>query len=293
MKSFSKHWPAATAALAVTTGMSGLFWYWFVVANRYHIFLYNHLGAAPFDERTRSRYWMSGLVAAGIVLLGYSLFNWLAGRIARIGYRHYRPPSWQRMWLLCALPLGTIIVLITATQNRPTLPFPLALSCAAVALLGLAFALMPGALAAEAPGKFLGLTIVGLGATPAFLLLRVVELPGLGLISPLLAYAAAIGGALAGAGWLLGGACILRRRFRQSLRWQEILVSGICWSYLILPLIHHLLLTPPAYRYISLSRNFFAAHPGVQLFCWGAAIALAVITQRVSAACARSGSEMP
>ncbi len=291
MKSLTEHWSAVAVAFTVTTVVNSLFWHWFVIADRYHIFLYNHLGAAPFDERTRSRYWMSGLVASGLALLGYSLFNWLVGRIAGMGYRHYRPPSWRRVWLVCALPLGIIIPLITSTQNWPTLPLPLAFTCAAVALLGLAFALMPGALIARQPGKFLGLAMVGPGLIPAFLLLRVVELPGLGLVSIPLAYTAAIGGTLVGAGWLVSGACVLRRWFRQSLRWQEILVSGICWSYLILPLVHHLLLTPPAYRYISLSQNFFAVHPGVQLLCWGTAIALAVIAARLSEACSHSSSE--
>jgi len=52
-------------ALLIRGGVLALFYYWFVVANRYVIFLYMHLDATPFDERTRSRYWMAGLVATG------------------------------------------------------------------------------------------------------------------------------------------------------------------------------------------------------------------------------------
>ena len=45
-------------------------YYWFAVANRYVIFLHAHLDATPFDDVTRSRYWIAGLVASGIVMVG-------------------------------------------------------------------------------------------------------------------------------------------------------------------------------------------------------------------------------
>ena len=69
-------------ALPLTLLVLGLFFYWFAVADRCAIFLYGHLNATPFDRSTSSRYWMSGLVAAGAVLVVYTLTNWLMGRLA-------------------------------------------------------------------------------------------------------------------------------------------------------------------------------------------------------------------
>jgi hypothetical protein len=55
----------------------------------------------------------------------------------------------------------------------------------------------------------------------------------------------------------------------------RIWVAGLGVSYLLLPLLHYLFLVPPAWRYVSVSANFFANTLGVQLICLGAAAALA------------------
>ncbi|MCB0198187.1 MAG: hypothetical protein KDJ65_39970, partial [Anaerolineae bacterium] len=52
-------------------------------------------------------------------------------------------------------------------------------------------------------------------------------------------------------------------------------LAGVGLSYVLLPLIHHLLATPPAFRYISTASNFFAFNPGLRL--------LAVLTAAVMA----------
>ena len=106
----------------------GLFTYWFAVADRYEVFLYGHLGATPFDDVTRSRYWMSGLVAAGAVAVIYSCANWVLGRRnslmrPRLGSTADElTPSWWHVWLFCALPLAIGIGVITMTYNSPVLP---------------------------------------------------------------------------------------------------------------------------------------------------------------------------
>jgi hypothetical protein len=245
-------------ALAISSSLLALFYYWFAVADRYAIFLYNHLGATPFDERTRSRYWMSGLVASGAILIVYTLFNWYAGRCAGLRYRTYDPPSWWRVWLLCVAPLSIGIPLITMTANQPTLAWPLALSCAVATLCGLALALLPGAWAAQQPLRLLLLAVTGLGLVPALLLLRAVELPTLGLTSRSVAYTVAIGGTVLGAIWLVGMTFVQVRWSKYRFSTLALLSAGLCWSYLLLPLVHYLLFTPPAFRYISVADNFFA-----------------------------------
>lgn len=48
-------WRAALHATPVAVLVLGLFYHWFAVADRYAVFLYDHLGATPFDAITSSR----------------------------------------------------------------------------------------------------------------------------------------------------------------------------------------------------------------------------------------------
>ena len=74
--------PALLHAVPISLFVLGLFYYWFAVADRYAVFLYEHLGATPFDAATSSRYWMAGLVAAGAVMVIYVAVNWSIGRLS-------------------------------------------------------------------------------------------------------------------------------------------------------------------------------------------------------------------
>lgn len=243
----------------------GLFYYWFGVIDRYVIFLYGHLGATPFDERTVGRYWMSGLVASGFVMIGYTTVNWLLGRIAAFRHRDYRPPTWWHIWALCAVPLAIGIPLITMTLNSPTMPPSIAMACVLVTLIGLAFALTPGSWAAKRPSELVWLTFDGLGLMPILLNLHVIEMPATASVSTRTAYLVAFGSAFAGAVWL-GIMTGLRRWRRKSLPGaSSLFVAGICLSYLWMPLAHYLLLTPSEYHYISASSNFFPHDIRVQL----------------------------
>ena len=94
---------------------------------------------------------MAGLVAAGAVMVIYTVFNWTLGRLAIRRGQNYRPPTWWRVWVLCALPLAIGIPAITMTRNTPTLPFGLAAACVIATLAGLALALLPGEWAARRP----------------------------------------------------------------------------------------------------------------------------------------------
>jgi hypothetical protein len=299
---------AAVHGVLVSAVVLGLFYRWFAVADRYAIFLYEHLGATPFDRVTRGRYWMAGLVAAGMVMVGYAVVNWVIGRATRLsrskvvsrGFsnsrasagsgdraraglgpvglrdRAYVVPGWWQVWIVSVLALMVGIPLITMRVNEPTLPLRDAVACVAAALAGLAFALMPGAAAAERPADLLWTALHGAGLMPSLLLVRALELPGQGLISPTMAWGAAVGGTLAGAGWLAVVTAVGTRRGRTLPTVRAIFAAGISVSYLLMPVVHHLLATPPGYRYISTSSNFFADHVGLQ--------ALALLTAALLAA---------
>lgn len=254
-------------AAGVVVFVLGLFAYWFGIADRYAIFLYGHSApglsiAEPFDDVTASRYWMAGLVATGFVLVWLPLALWSAGRLMLID----RPPVWWRAWSLSALPLALGIPAITLTVNTPTLPFELTAACVLSTLVGLAIALFLAERIAERPSELLWLIADAIGLVPPLLLLRAIELPARGLsVTPVVAWSAAIGGTLGGALWLLMVSLAQRARGREPSGGGTVFAAGLGLSYLILPVVHHLLATPAEYRYISTAGNFFAFDRGVQV----------------------------
>ena len=254
-------------AAFVSAFILGLFYYWFALANRYIMFLYDHLGSTPFDTDTTSRYWMAGLVATGGVLVLYTLINWIVGRVAKLRQRTYSPPSWWHVWRLCALPLTAGILIITMCCNQPVLPLGIALCCVLATLAGLAIALMPGQLAAREPARLGRAGVWALGLLPALSLLHVIELPGRTSVRVSTAYAIAGGSVLAGTIWLVIGARWQARRKKCKIGARAVLVAGLGISYLLMPLIHHLVFAPSQYRYISSAANFFALGVWLQLPC--------------------------
>lgn len=272
--------PALLHAASISVFVLGLFYYWFAVADRYAIFLYGHLGATPFDEITSSRYWMSGLVASGAVMVGHTAANWLLGRVAALRHWEYRPPAWWHVWALCVTPLVIGILVITMTLNSPTLPPSNASACVVVTLVGLALALTPGSWAAQRPSDLGWVAFDGLGLMPSLLNLHVVALPESASVSPTTAYVVAFGSILAGAVWLGIMTGLRAWRHKSWPRASTLLVAGVCLSYLLMPLAHHLLFTPARCRYISAASNFFPRSIGVQLIIFFVAAVLAIgVTQ--------------
>jgi hypothetical protein len=185
--------------------------------------------------------------------------------------------DWRRVWILSAIPLGIGIPAITMTVNSPALPLALAAACVVATLLGLALALLPGRWAAEQLGALAWLAADGVGLAPVLVLLRVVELPGRGVsVSPATAWLLATGAVVAGAVWLAGMSLLGLWRGRAAPSARALLLAGLALSYVVLPLVHHLLATPPGYRYISTASNFFAFNVGLQLLAVAAAAGLAV-----------------
>lgn len=272
---------AVAEAALISLFVLALFYFWFAVADRYIIFLYGHTAPGipltePFDEITSSRYWMAGLVAAGMVMVLYVIANWLGGRIASRRGGTFGTPQWWRVWLFCALPLIIGIPAITMTVNTPTLPSSMAATCVAATLAGLLVALMPGRWAADQPDDLLWLTLDGMGLIPALLLLRAIELPGRGLsVSPVVAWAAALGGIIVGALWLVLMSILRRWGDRPSPEAMAIYLAGVGLSCLLMPLAHYLTAGPPGFRYITNSANFIAESSLLRWLAFVAAAGLA------------------
>lgn len=145
-----------------------------------------------------------------------------------------------------------------------------------VTSIGLALALAPGSLAVQRPVDLGWLMFDGVGLMPGLLLLRAVELPSRGLVSVPTAYLIALGGTFAGAVWLGVMTGLRAWQRRASLGASNLFIAGLCLSYLLMPLAHHLLFTPADYRYISASSNFFAGNICVQLVFFFIAAILAI-----------------
>lgn len=265
-------------AFPIATFILALIYKWFAVDDRYAIFLYNHMRAQPFDEVTVGRYWMSGFVASAIVMLLYIATNFLLARIVK----NYRAPEWWRVWLWCAAPVAIGVWLITTTQNSPTMPPAIAAAIAFTTLIGLALALMPGALAAHRPRELMWSAIDGLALVPILLLLRAVELTGgRNTIGGVNVYFIEIGIIIVGIGWLAATNIFRAWRRKHSPTAIQVFIVGLCWSYLVLPLVHYIFSTPPNFKYITASQNFFASALEIQIVSWLVAIALAVIATSV------------
>ncbi|MFO7697743.1 MAG: hypothetical protein R6X16_11405 [Anaerolineae bacterium] len=257
--------------------------WWFGWANRYVVFLYTHLGAEPFDAVTRSRYWMSGLVASGLVLLYWTLRCWLGGLVARWRHTPWEPPEAWQVWRVWALPTALGVLAITTTLGAPVLPLSLALGCAAVAVLGLVLALAPGRMAAARPGALLWLSADGAGLVPPLVLLRVVSPELRARLGVQTACVVAVGSLLGASLWFaaLGGMRGWRRR--TATEPVALLAAGLAEAYLLLPLAHYVLSDPGGPYYISTASNFFPDnlwHQPVVVAATGAVVWLACAWRR-------------
>ena len=283
--SVDRRWSAAlihggVIALVVLAWMG----YWFAVADRYRVFLYFHVMGAlypdtsPFSAVTISRYWMTGPVAGGGILVLYSATNWLAGRLIT----GYRPPPWQRVWLVAALSVGFTLPVLVMTQNHPPMPALIAGRVTGATLIALVFAIVPGDWAATRPSQLLWLAAQGMGV--ALLLQTAIHIPRMGIWLQQDRGAwvvVVIGGLCVGVAWLWMLNVVHRQRGAPKTDTRLQLAAGFCIAYLLLPLLHHLVGTD-GYFYITDSDNFFARTVAAQLAAWGATAGAVWLVNRAS-----------
>lgn len=255
----------AVYALPSCSLILGLFYYWFALADRDLVFLYNHdMGplvpdTSAFSFVTSSRYWMSALVANGFVFGLYSLFVFARNR----WNSDFRPPPLTRILLCCTPVLVAGTLLITMQLNQPVLPFKHALRVVLVVLLGLALALFGAQLARK---KLMALVVLGIDG----LALSMLNLTSTWLerISTLPAWRLEIVFKLylfCGLLFLISTLIILWRKIR--IKWSELFLFSLAISYLFGTAFHYVLGTD-GHFYISNSDNFFTRSILLQLFIW-------------------------
>lgn len=274
-------------ALPIVALVAYLFYTWFAVLDRYFIFLYFHdMGAefdtTPFGWVTVGRYWMSGLVAGGAVMVPYTAVNLILGR----AFRRYRAPKWGRLWVLCVGPLLVAIPVIVMTVNDPVLPISMAARVTGVTLIGLALALALGEMAAMRPvacalvmvdGFALACLLVSLASLESYprwaaqgkvgVIYRHLSVVAVGLVLLL----------------IMSIIHYLRRRSHPPSA-GEWFVAGLDVCYLLLPLYHHLCWCKDDgsrtdldyFAYIPSADNYFARSGLLQTGVW-LAVALIVL----------------
>ena len=136
MKQLKLRPQSVLVGLLLAVPLIALYVYWFGYANRSLLFLYDHdMGlpdTAPFSRLTSSRYWMSGLVAGGFLLLAALILQWRRVHL-----------DWRSCWFGVAIPALIGIPIITMRLNEPTLPIGLALATASVLVIASGIALWP------------------------------------------------------------------------------------------------------------------------------------------------------
>lgn len=162
----SKNWLVSFFySIPIIVLVLGLFYYWFGIADRDVIFLYNYHEASlypdtkPFGHITASRYWMSGLVACGAVFFLYSIIQLILARF----HPNYRAPSINRIWVICAGAFFIGLLIITMTVNNPTLPLDHAILVVFTTNLGLGLALISSRFVVEHTNKLIWLAVDGFG----------------------------------------------------------------------------------------------------------------------------------
>lgn len=289
-------WVAALGyAVPAIVLVLGLMTYWFAIANRYTVFLYYHdMGprvpdTRPFSPVTRSRYWMTGFVAGGAVLVLTTGISWVLGRIRR----GYTPPAWWRVWLLSALPISVGILAITMTFNSPRLPLSLAAATTLTTLVALALALQPSRMAAQHPWQLALLAADGACLGVWLTALPAVEYLPYWLDAERLLWVWYLIAMLA--------ASVIGLAILTALRWvtQEpgpgsgrLSLSGVVFGYVALPLAHHVLVTNRQF-YITDMDNFFSRVVWIQVLTWATTVGLALATAGLRQSLIRTRTRSP
>jgi len=227
---------------------------WFIFLDRRFVFLYGHLHSTPFDFRTVSRYWMTGLVASGVVFIAYTIVNLIVKKTRH----HYQLPNWKAVWKYACLILVLPLFIILTFVGKPPIPVLLFLWILVSLFAGLRLALYASDFVVTNFRKSIWAFLDGLALMPILQLIPLCIDYGLRKSLPSVLVIAPVALILTGLFWFWIMS-LFYKRFKQPYTSQiNIFLSGLTASYLLLPLLHYLNSRPGYIRYISDSTNFFA-----------------------------------
>ena len=257
-----KHnFPCLVHSILISGVVLVLYYLWFVVLDRRFIFIYGHLHSTPFDFRTVSRYWMTGLVAGGMVLLIYTIVN----LIIRKFRRDYRLPDWKTVWKYSCLILAIPILIFLIFVGKPSIPIFLSLWVMVVLASALGLALYASNFIVSNFRKSIWAFFDGLALIPILQMLPLSIDYGLRRSLPAVLVIAPVAFVLATLFWFWIMTLLYKRFKKPYTSPINIYLSGLTSTYLLLPLLHYLNSRPGYIRYISNSANFFAKSGWLQV----------------------------
>lgn len=262
-------------AIAISSIIITVYYFWFAIADRSYLFLYGHFGWGPFHTMTAGRYWMTGFVLSAFITIIYALFNLIILKTFSVLGRTYKIPSWIHIWLICQPVIATGILIITMNLNSPVMPLDITIMCILAMSAGLAVGFYNSEILMTDAKRFFVISLNGLGLVPVLLLIRVLELPSREIMSVTNAIAICAGSIIFSLLWLIIVSIIFIRKKINSIKSYEILLSGFLISYLLLPIMHYLFATPPGRPYITASDNFFPDSFYLKIGTWIIAAILA------------------
>jgi hypothetical protein len=248
---------------------------WFSLRKSY---LYDHLGATPFDAVTSSRYWMAGLVAGGYLCV-------VLTPIVLVGLGRGRRwlPAPGRVMAAAVAPLVAGVLVVTAWLGTPRLPWGLAALVSLTTVIGAYLALWAAHTVQQRRWSSLWLALDGAGLVPVLTLTQVIELPGRGLsVSPSLAWGIMAASLVFGVVWRAVMAWVYRRVGMVPPRAWAVVRAGLALGYVGLPALHHWIETPPGYKYITTADNFMARSPWLLAATWATALLIVLGAERLA-----------
>ena len=246
-------------SLLITIIAVGAYLYAFIFADRTGIFLYEHLGAGPFDPLTTGRYWMLGFVVAGFITLACFIILMIlkfSGQKITL--------DWKTIAKLTTIPLFTSSIIITKL-GQPPLPYSLAISSA----FTLTFAVLTGiSFINDLITKWLPTVkhaIIVIGFIPFGIFFRVLELPQSEILSKKTAVFIVASVYVFAVVWMDGFKWIFRNL---DIKATGLIKSIIVMAYIGLPVLHYLMTVAENHPYITSSDIFFTSNIFLRFTNW-------------------------
>jgi hypothetical protein len=164
--------------------------------------------------------------------------------------------------------------------NSPVMPFSIAIACVFAASAGLAIGLYSAEIFLSDTKKFFIIGIDGFALVPPLILILALGLPSKGILKMPVAIAISSVSVIFSLGWLLIITFLYKWKNITPAKGYEILISGLYFSYLVLPMVHYLFSTPPGNPYITSSDNFFPDSFYLKILTWVTVLLIIFLASR-------------
>jgi len=223
------------------------------------VFLYEHLGLAPFDQITIGRYWMVGFILSGFLSFLYFVTKIIEKTIKK------NKISWPQIIMLSSLPLIINVLFITMAMGKPKMPFTIAISSAATLICGLIIGFSVVDDLIKNFKSTLSYLFIGVGLVPFLVLFRALELPKklnfpiqTSIIIVMIAF-------IFGLIWII----IFHKIFKNQKKSIIKIIKGtLLVAYIGLPVLHYIFATPKGIPYITSSDNLFPNDYILRIINW-------------------------